>query len=165
MLRDRCPIQVVADVPYISVKEHKHSWGQNSILLHVSGTQSSAQRGQIAAVAGAHLDSTHQIPFLPAPGADDDGSGTVTLIEALRALLSKGWRPVKDIEFHWYSAGETDSGPFCACTSLIRCPWRCAEEGGLLGSQEVAQSYAERGVRPAAMLQQDSEWECDDVAA
>ncbi|PWN45588.1 Zn-dependent exopeptidase [Ceraceosorus guamensis] len=125
---------VVADVPYISVREHKHSWGQNSILLHISGAKSSsAEQGRIAAVAGAHLDSTHQIPFLPAPGADDDGSGTVTLIEALRALLSKGWRPVKDIEFHWYSA----------------------EEGGLLGSQEVAQAYAAKGVRPSAMLQQD----------
>ena len=31
-----------------------------------------------------------------------------------------------------------------------------AEEGGLLGSQEVAQSYASKGVTVGAMLQQDS---------
>jgi Zn-dependent M28 family amino/carboxypeptidase len=27
-------------------------------------------------------------PFLPAPGADDDGSGSVTILEAYRALLA-----------------------------------------------------------------------------
>jgi Zn-dependent M28 family amino/carboxypeptidase len=32
--------------------------------------------------------STNMWPFLPAPGADDDGSGTVTILESYRALLA-----------------------------------------------------------------------------
>jgi leucyl aminopeptidase len=27
-------------------------------------------------------------PFLPAPGADDDGSGSMTILESYRALLA-----------------------------------------------------------------------------
>lgn len=37
-------------------------------------------------------------------GADDDGSGTVTILEAYRALLASEFRPVRNVEFHWYSA-------------------------------------------------------------
>lgn len=44
------------------------------------------------------------IPFLPAPGADDDGSGSVTILEAYRGLISAGFQPKKTVEFHWYSA-------------------------------------------------------------
>lgn len=73
-------------------------------------------------------------PYLPAPGADDDGSGTVTQLESLRALLALGWKPShSDVEFHFYSA----------------------EEGGLLGSQAVARSYAESGKKVRAMSQFD----------
>lgn len=38
------------------------------------------------------------------PGADDDGSGTVTILESYRALISSNFRPVRPVEFHWYSA-------------------------------------------------------------
>jgi leucyl aminopeptidase len=64
--------------------------------------------------------STNMIPFLPAPGktrflttlgllmhslgADDDGSGSVTILEAFRALLDADFHPVRTVEFHWYSA-------------------------------------------------------------
>jgi Zn-dependent M28 family amino/carboxypeptidase len=37
-------------------------------------------------------------------GADDDGSGSVTILEAYRALISADFRPERAIEFHWYSA-------------------------------------------------------------
>jgi len=37
-------------------------------------------------------------------GADDDGSGTVTILEAYRALLESDFRPNRTVEFHWYSA-------------------------------------------------------------
>ena len=71
------------------------------------------------------------------PGADDDGSGTVTILEAFRVLLSsqdviKGNAP-NTIEFHWYSA----------------------EEGGLLGSQAIFSEYEKQGRDVKAMLQQD----------
>jgi leucyl aminopeptidase len=154
----------VEDVDYISVREHTHSWGQNSIILRVAGSQAAAaaqkKSPEVAAILGAHLDSTHMIPFFAAPGADDDGSGTVTLVEALRALLSQGWQPERNVEFHWCVF-------YASLCGLKRGRWlmehACfltrrysAEEGGLLGSQEVAQSYASKGVTVGAMLQQDS---------
>ena len=37
-------------------------------------------------------------------GADDDGSGTVTILEAYRALLASDFKPNRAVEFHWYSA-------------------------------------------------------------
>lgn len=69
----------------------------------------------------------------PAPGADDDGSGTTSALEAFRALVHGNFTPAAPVEFHWYSA----------------------EEGGLLGSQAVAKSYEDDGVKVKAMLQMD----------
>lgn len=118
----------------ISVSEWTHPWGQNSIILHIPGANKTASEHEGVTIVGAHQDSTNLLPFLAAPGADDDGSGTVTLLEALRALLSTSrWTPETDVEFHWYSA----------------------EEGGLLGSQEVVRGYADRAAVVKAMLQQD----------
>jgi len=72
-------------------------------------------------------------PFLPAPGADDDGSGSTTILESYRALLAANYRPVRNVEFQWYSA----------------------EEGGLLGSQAIAKDYEARNVNVIAMSQFD----------
>ncbi|KAK3352581.1 hypothetical protein B0T25DRAFT_590446 [Lasiosphaeria hispida] len=110
-----------------------HSWGQNSIIATIPGKTNST------VVIGAHQDSINLwLPsVLAAPGADDDGSGTVTILEAFRVLLQsedivKG-NHENTIEFHWYSA----------------------EEGGLLGSQAIFTTYekAQRDIK--AMLQQD----------
>lgn len=54
----------------ISVREFEHSWGQNSILVRIKGSNSSDEG---AVIITAHQDSTNMWPFLPAPGADDDG--------------------------------------------------------------------------------------------
>lgn len=116
-----------------TVKKFDHSWGQPSIIAQIPGQSNKT------VVIGAHQDSINL--FLPsilaAPGADDDGSGTVTILEALRVLLTssdivKGKAP-NTIEFQWYSA----------------------EEGGLLGSQALFKSYAETGRDVKAMIQQD----------
>lgn len=32
----------------------------------------------------------------------DDGSGTVTILEAYRALIAAGFSPEHTVEFHWY---------------------------------------------------------------
>ncbi|KAH8979204.1 peptidase [Lactarius akahatsu] len=114
----------------ISVSEFPHSWGQNSVVLRINGS-SPTDEGVV--VIGAHQDSTNLWPFLPAPGADDDGSGSVTILEAYRALIASDFRPIQHVEFHWYSA----------------------EEGGLLGSQAVAKDYEKRGVNVIAMSQFD----------
>ncbi|KAJ7499095.1 peptidase [Mycena latifolia] len=113
----------------ISIAEFPHSWGQNSIIARINGT-STTDDGVV--IIGAHQDSTNMWPFLPAPGADDDGSGSVTILESYRALLAADFHPERSIEFHWYSA----------------------EEGGLLGSQAVAQAYEGR-VNVLAMSQFD----------
>lgn len=34
----------------------------------------------------------------------DDGSGTVTILEAYRGLIAADFHPVRAVEFHWYSA-------------------------------------------------------------
>ncbi|KAF8639864.1 hypothetical protein AX17_001119 [Amanita inopinata Kibby_2008] len=114
----------------ITIKEFPHSWGQNTIIVRISG---SSTDDDSVIIIGAHQDSTNIWPFLPAPGADDDGSGTVTILEAYRALIASGFRPHRTVEFHWYSA----------------------EEGGLLGSQAVAKDYAARSVHVIAMSQFD----------
>lgn len=42
--------------------------------------------------------------FISCSGADDDGSGSVTILESYRALISSNFRPERSVEFHWYSA-------------------------------------------------------------
>ncbi|SGY21513.1 BQ5605_C016g08245 [Microbotryum silenes-dioicae] len=123
----------------ISVKEFPHSWGQNSIILRFEPSSKASalrkkQGKEQVVILGAHQDSTNMFPFLAAPGADDDGSGTTTLVEALTVLVNASFIPSDHpVEFHWYSA----------------------EEGGLLGSQAVAQSYARDGKKVRSMLQMD----------
>ncbi|KAI6101929.1 hypothetical protein F5141DRAFT_1136446 [Pisolithus sp. B1] len=114
----------------ITINEFPHPWGQHTVIARINGS-SPVEDGIV--VVGAHQDSTNMWPFLPAPGADDDGSGTVTILESYRALLAAGFTPKRSVEFHWYSA----------------------EEGGLLGSQAVAKSYETEGIQVYAMSQFD----------
>jgi len=116
-----------------SVKFFQHPWGQHSIIARIPG------KTRKTVVVGSHCDSINPWgPYwLAAPGADDDGSGTVTIHEALRTILKsekfKNCEAENDLEFHWYSA----------------------EEGGLLGSQAIFSSYERDGRDVVAMLQQD----------
>ncbi|KAG1764805.1 hypothetical protein EDD22DRAFT_881994 [Suillus occidentalis] len=112
----------------ISIDEFQHPWGQHSIIVRINGSDAADDR---IVILGAHQDSTNLWPFLAAPGADDDGSGSVTILESYRALLASDFRPIRPVEFHWYSA----------------------EEGGLLGSQAVAQRYEAQGLKVYAMSQ------------
>ena len=118
---------------HVTAEHFEHPWGQNSIIARIPGKTNST------IAIGAHQDSINLwLPsILAAPGADDDGSGTVTILEAFRVLLSsedivKG-KQENTIEFQWYSA----------------------EEGGLLGSQAIFSSYEKQGRDVKAMLQQD----------
>ena len=115
------------------VRGFEHPWGQNSVIATIPGQSNKT------VIIGAHQDSINL--FLPsllaAPGADDDGSGTVTILEALRVLLTSeeiiSGNASNTIEFQWYSA----------------------EEGGLLGSQAIFHAYEKEGRDVKAMLQQD----------
>jgi leucyl aminopeptidase len=116
-----------------TVERFAHPWGQFSIIARIPGETNNT------VVLGSHQDSINLFfpSFLAAPGADDDGSGTVTILEALRALLRSETiahgKARNTVEFHWYSA----------------------EEGGLLGSQAVYAQYKKDARNVKAMLQQD----------
>ena len=34
----------------------------------------------------------------------DDGSGSISILEAFRVLIAADFHPVRAVEFHWYSA-------------------------------------------------------------
>lgn len=136
-------IQRVLDpLPHEMYKlEHvKHNgWDQYSIVVSIEGNETPEN----VIVVGSHLDSINLLlpSILPAPGADDNGSGTTTNLEALRLIVQQildhhtGKKSIfkNTIEFHFYSA----------------------EEGGLLGSLDVLTQYATQNKTVMAMLQQD----------
>ena len=74
---------------------------------------------------GARQDSAnHLCPLLSALGADDDCSGTVSILEPIRILSKSGYTPKSGpVELHWYAAKEV----------------------GLLGSQALARGKREQG--------------------
>jgi leucyl aminopeptidase len=103
---------------------------QKSIRVRVTGSV----RPHETIVLGGHLDSINQENGLDgeAPGADDNASGSAAIIEALRVVLLQG-RPQRTIEFFLYAG----------------------EEGGLLGSGEIAAAYKKNKVDVVAVLQLD----------
>lgn len=105
------------------------SFKQKSVIAKLTGTDPTLP----LVIFGAHLDSTGGSSSARAPGADDDGSGTVTLIESFRALVQNGFAPANSFEWHWYAG----------------------EEGGLLGSSAVAANYADAGKSVRAFVQFD----------
>lgn len=122
-----------ADKYGTNAKLFYHRWDQPSIIVTIPGKSNST------VVVGAHQDSinyTNPI-WARAPGADDDGSGTMTILETLRVLLTSKdiieGNAENTVEFHWYAA----------------------EEAGLLGSQHIFSTYEKAGRDVKAMLQQD----------
>ncbi|EMG47817.1 LAP1 Leucine aminopeptidase 1 [Candida maltosa Xu316] len=118
----------------VSIKKIKHDgWDQYSIIVSIPGQVTDK------VIVGAHQDSINLLlpNLMRAPGADDDGSGTVTILESLRLLIplyqTGDFKPYNTLEFHWYSA----------------------EEGGLLGSIDVFSQYAAANRVVVGMLQQD----------
>lgn len=127
-------LTLVKDVPGVLVLKVKHKgWDQFSIVVSIPG------KSEDKVVVGAHQDSINLLfpNLLRAPGADDDGSGTVTTLEALRlisgAISAGDFKPHNTLEFHYYSA----------------------EEGGLLGSIDVFSTYLAQNETVVGMLQQD----------
>lgn len=122
-----------ADKFGVAVAQFDHEWAQHSIILSIPG------KSNATVIVGAHQDSANYLERMDgrAPGADDDGSGTMTILEVLRVLLTSRdileGRAENTIEFHWYAA----------------------EEAGLLGSQDVFRHYEKTGRDIKAMLQQD----------
>lgn len=113
------------------VEKFMNKFQQFSIIATVPGSTKST------VIIGAHQDSINLKNPMGgrAPGADDNGSGSVVILEALRGLLaSKALaNATNTMEFHWYAG----------------------EEGGLLGSAAIFQKYKSDGRKVKAMLNQD----------
>ncbi|KAJ3167806.1 hypothetical protein HK101_011704 [Irineochytrium annulatum] len=122
----------------VSISKFEHTWAQFSVLVRVEAEEEAKgddEEDLPIVVISAHQDSINQWnPWWGrSPGADDDGSGSVTIFEAYRILITSGFVPRRPIEFHWYSA----------------------EEGGLLGSQKVVAKYKADGVAVAGVFHAD----------
>ncbi len=83
-------------------------------------------------VIGAHMDTLGAL-WGKMPGADDDGSGSVTVLEVARTLLASGMHFKKPIYFIWYSA----------------------EEEGLVGSQHVVADFKAKKIPVSEVIHMD----------
>lgn len=118
---------VASSNPAIVVTQFSHSYSQPSIIARIPGSSPSL------VVVGAHFDSTGGSSTARGPGADDNGSGVVVIMEALRVLASSKFAPKNTMEFHFYSG----------------------EEGGLLGSADVWRNYKSAGKTVQAFVNTD----------
>jgi leucyl aminopeptidase len=101
---------------------------QKSLRVHLEGNTNPQQ----IVVLGGHLDSISGWGFGKAPGADDNASGSSNILEALRIIAAHP-QPARSLEFFWYAG----------------------EEGGLIGSSEIAQTYKKAGVEVIGVMQLD----------
>lgn len=82
---------------------------------------------------GAHIDTMRANAWGDKPGADDDGSGSVTALEVARVIINSGKTFKKPVYFAWYAA----------------------EEMGLVGSQYVVQDFEDKNIPVAAVMHFD----------
>lgn len=119
-------------LPFVVETVSHTSTRQMSIKLRIEGKS----RPNEIIVMGGHLDSIAMtggiFPTEKAPGADDNASGSSSLLEALRIVLQQE-QPERTLEFMWYAG----------------------EESGLLGSKEIATAYRNQGKDVIAVLQLD----------
>jgi len=103
---------------------------QPSIIATILGAGPNA--GSVV-IIGGHIDSVGSTTTGRSPGADDDASGTATVLEVFRVLVESEYQPDFTLQFIGYAG----------------------EEGGLLGSQDIAQQYLKNGIDVYAALQFD----------
>lgn len=115
----------------VSFELVQHSWLQPSLIVRVEGSDSSVSAQTV--ILGGHIDSINNGAAGTAPGADDDASGSSTVLEVFRVLMANAYLPRRTIEFHAYAA----------------------EEVGLRGSQQIARDYKAIGRQVYSMLQFD----------
>jgi len=96
----------LSEVTNITVSQFVHNgYNQKSVIAAFPGQDPS----QPTVVIGAHQDSVNvnNPTGGRSPGADDDGSGTVTILEAFRVLVANGFNPVYPVEFQWVRTQST----------------------------------------------------------
>jgi len=123
--------KAAGDDQNIEVTYFPHAgWAQPSIITRIHGNGDNADE---RVIIGGHIDSIAGGATARAPGADDDASGSSGVLEAFRTLVKNNFVGKRTLEFHGYAA----------------------EEVGLRGSQAIAQSYRQQGIKVAGMLQLD----------
>ncbi|KAK5659483.1 hypothetical protein OQA88_684 [Cercophora sp. LCS_1] len=123
---------VAAPNPNIAVYQFPHvGYDQPSVIAQIPGSSTDL------IIMAAHFDSIgssfSDAPTVRAPGAEDNGSGVVAILESLRVLANARFTPKNTIEFHFYAA----------------------EEGGKLGSKEIFSNYKAQGKTVLGMVNQD----------
>ena len=117
----------------VKVEFFKHKkWPQPSVVMTLEGTTKADE----IIVIGGHADSIAGWwgrEKARAPGADDNASGIATVTETIRVLMDTGYKPQRTIKFMAYAA----------------------EEVGLLGSKEIANSFKAAGKNVVGVVQLD----------
>jgi len=117
--------------PEVTVEFFNHSaFGQPSVVATIPGV--GPHKDQVVLVGG-HEDSVGSTTTGRSPGADDDATGTATVLELFRVLIESNHHPDRTLKFFTYAG----------------------EEGGLLGSQAIAADYAAKQINVYAALQLD----------
>jgi len=114
----------------VSVQLFTHTWAQPSVIATIAG---SGPNKEEVVIIGGHEDSTAGGANGRSPGADDDASGSATVLEVFRALIQRGYVPDRTVKFMAYAA----------------------EEAGLLGSQVIANQHRTQDVVVHGALQLD----------
>lgn len=131
-----------------SVRKFAHDFPQTSTIARLEAADDDTEDKELI-IIGAHQDSlNYKLPFYRAPGADDDGSGSVTIMHVLRATLEH-FVPPKGlaVEFHWYAGEEVCF--FSRCAPLVLSDHI---QAGLLGSQDVAAEYERSGAKVKGLV-------------
>jgi len=124
-------VQLSLGVPSITVVNFTYpNFPQVSVIATIPGT---LEDGQNVVIIGAHLDSVGSSATGRSPGADDDASGTASILEIFRILVENTYKPDYTLQFIGYAG----------------------EEGGLLGSQGIAAEYVKNNIPVYAVLQLD----------
>jgi hypothetical protein len=116
-------LQIIDKSPFgthISLEFFTHSFRQSSIIARFEPKVRNATHP--LTILGAHQDSAnYMFPLLPAPGADDDCSGTVTILETFHILAESGYIPKNGpVEFHWYVSYPPRKLPKVECLVVNR---------------------------------------------
>lgn len=130
-----------ADWIKLQVTEMAKAYGRNDVSIRYINTPGYKQKSLVAKIGtsnepgiviGAHMDTT-SFNSTRQPGADDDGSGSVTVLEVTRTILASDLRFKKPIYVMWYAA----------------------EEAGLVGSKYVVNDFKAKNIPVSEVLHLD----------
>jgi len=122
---------IAAGRPDITVDLYAHTgFPQPSVILTIPGSTLPTE----VVILGAHQDSIAGSGCSAvAPGEDDDASGIASLTEVLKVALRMNYHPQRTVKFMAYAA----------------------EEGGLLGSAQIAAAYDAQNINVVGVMQLD----------